>query len=88
MGFDGDISGKVRSPTMPLRVCLNESFITRGILFRGTLIGGCQAVKHSIKLGKISESSETFNKVGQYNDLLLDQDHGLVSSGGTTATKY
>jgi hypothetical protein len=91
MGFDGDIydiSGKFHSPTMPLRVCLNESFITPGILFRGTLIGGCQAVKHSRKLGKFSKSSETFNKVGKYNDLLLDQDHGLVSSGGTTATKY
>jgi len=44
-----------------------KSFITPGILFRGNLIGtGCQAVKHSKKLGKITKSSETFNKVGKH----------------------
>ena len=44
-----------------------NSFITPGILFRGTLIGtGCQPAKHSKKLGKITKSSKTFNKVGKH----------------------
>ena len=48
-----------------------NSFITPGILFRGTLIGtGCQPAKHSKKLGKITKSSKTFNKVGKHQKTL------------------
>ena len=43
------------------------SFITPGILFKGALIGtGCQAVKHSSKLGKVTKKSKTFDKIGKY----------------------
>ena len=44
-----------------------SSFITPGILFKGTLIGtGCQAVKHSSKLGKVTKSSKTFDAIGKH----------------------
>jgi hypothetical protein len=41
-----------------------KSFITPGILFRGNLIGtGCQAVKHSKKLGKIPKVQKHSTKL-------------------------